>query len=435
MTSFLPDDQLLARCISIIESRLGWGSSSIWTNQDFEALSEKIMDATGVNLSVVTLKRLWGKLRYDSKPTVTTLNAIAQFAGFDHWRHFKHEQGSVEIGDIIKTSDGKKQVRSWFIRKQFRWVWGTILVCTVTSLVVVLLQGKNTGFARINVSAFSFSSRKIVSAGLPNSVVFDYNATAAAVSDTVLIQQSWDKRLSQQVARLGHQHTSLYYYPGYFRAKLVVNGHIVKEHPVNIKTEGWLAMIEQPDVPVYLDAKSYQKEGMLTIPESLLSEHHINTQPNTPWVSFHNVREFGDLHTDNFRLDAVLQNNFGKGSGICRNAEITVLSENGAIVLPLSAKGCVSGLKAYLIDKEVDGKTEDLSGFGCDLSRPVKITCTVRNREMNVFLNDSLAYRQTIAGTMTKLEGIRFRFLGTGTVYSVKLSDNKGNIIYSDSFR
>src|SRR5690606_28600948 len=31
----------------------------------------------------------WGKIKYDSKPTVTTLNALAKFNGFENWRSFQ----------------------------------------------------------------------------------------------------------------------------------------------------------------------------------------------------------------------------------------------------------------------------------------------------------------------------------------------------------
>src|SRR5690349_20029493 len=75
---------------------------------------------------------------------------------------------------------------------------------------------------------YSFSSKKIVSEGVPNSVVFDYDASTAPV-DSVIIQQSWDERLRTKVSKRDHQHTSIYYTPGFFKAKLVVNNEIVRE--------------------------------------------------------------------------------------------------------------------------------------------------------------------------------------------------------------
>ena len=69
------DEMLLQKCRNLIEEHSGWGSSETWTSQDYELLSEKIAEETNVQLSVATLKRIWGKIRYESKPTIniTTL--------------------------------------------------------------------------------------------------------------------------------------------------------------------------------------------------------------------------------------------------------------------------------------------------------------------------------------------------------------------------
>jgi len=76
----------LDECRRQIETHLGWGDSGHWTSRDFEQLSEKISAATQVHLSATTLKRIWGKVKYDSLPAVTTLDTLAQFAGYDCWR-------------------------------------------------------------------------------------------------------------------------------------------------------------------------------------------------------------------------------------------------------------------------------------------------------------------------------------------------------------
>lgn len=84
--------ELLQQCCRLIEEKLGWGSSDNWQNQDFEALSSRIFDHTQVALSVSTLKRVWGKVKYDNFPALTTLNTLAIFAGYEHWRDFRQQQ-------------------------------------------------------------------------------------------------------------------------------------------------------------------------------------------------------------------------------------------------------------------------------------------------------------------------------------------------------
>ena len=80
------------KCLSLIEEKLNWGDSNLWHNDVFIELSEKIQDETKVLLSSTTLKRVWGKVNYNSAPSISTLNALAQFAGHLNWRDFKNKE-------------------------------------------------------------------------------------------------------------------------------------------------------------------------------------------------------------------------------------------------------------------------------------------------------------------------------------------------------
>ncbi|HXD79393.1 MAG TPA: hypothetical protein VN616_16365 [Puia sp.] len=72
----------------LYEEKTGWGDSDRWNNQDFLELRQLIFQQTGIALSHVTLKRIWGKVRYESLPSTNTLNTIVQFLGYYNWRQF-----------------------------------------------------------------------------------------------------------------------------------------------------------------------------------------------------------------------------------------------------------------------------------------------------------------------------------------------------------
>ena len=78
----------IKHCLQTIEEKLQWGPCEQWTNYDFEKLSERIFDETKVSLSVTTLKRVWGRIKYPHDPSLTTLNVLALFIGFPDWRAF-----------------------------------------------------------------------------------------------------------------------------------------------------------------------------------------------------------------------------------------------------------------------------------------------------------------------------------------------------------
>src|SRR6202012_1088981 len=94
------DEFFIEKTKRLFEERTGWGDSNDWTNQDFMTLSEKIQEQTGVALSHVTLKRVWGKVKYDSLPNTHTLDTLVQFLGYENWRSFKTQNGTVDAARI-----------------------------------------------------------------------------------------------------------------------------------------------------------------------------------------------------------------------------------------------------------------------------------------------------------------------------------------------
>ena len=83
------DQGLIRQIKHLYEEKTGWGDSDLWNNQDFLELSGMIFNQTGIALSHVTLKRIWGRVRYASLPHTRTMNTIVQFLGYGTWREFR----------------------------------------------------------------------------------------------------------------------------------------------------------------------------------------------------------------------------------------------------------------------------------------------------------------------------------------------------------
>ena len=409
------DDIALERCKSKIEEELGWGDSSRWHTTDYETLSARIHERTGVTLSIATLKRLWGKIRYDSKPTPTTLNTLAQYLGYESWRSFRVSEEANR--KKIVTVTAKKTVNKlvWFIP--------TI----VLALIAFLLIPKDR---KVDASLFSFTSKKVVDFGVPNTVVFDYDATAASPDDSIFIQQSWDTRLSRLVKRDQRQHTSMYYIPGFFEAKLVVNKQVVKEHNLLIKTDGWLPLVEQPNSPVYFKSTDAIHGGILQLPLETIQAANIEMQPVAPWTAYYNVRDFGELMSDDMVFETALKNDYATGSNPCQYVEIRLQFEGPAVLIPLSSKGCVSTIGIA----GTDGTQRDLSAFGSDFKDWVNVKCVVKDKIAEIFVDNVSAIRLRVTGGRARMVEIGYRFQGTGSVDFVKLSNNSGKVFYEEYF-
>ena len=86
-------------------------------------------------------------------------------------------------------------------------------------------------------------------------------------ADHIEIHQNWDRRKRETIYRTDSLVTSIYHAPGFFDAKLVVNDEIVKEESLLIESDGWLAVVERDEVPLYIDSDDFQQAtgiGVLT---------------------------------------------------------------------------------------------------------------------------------------------------------------------------
>jgi hypothetical protein len=203
---------------------------------------------------------------------------------------------------------------------------------------------------------------------------------------------------------------------------------------LTIRTQGWLPLVEREPVPVYYKPEQARRNGMLSLDVAQLQASSINLQPNTPWVRYFQVGNWGRVSSENFTLETELKNDYREGSAACQHTELVMLCEDNAIVLPFSQPGCVSGLTLHAADQHLEGATNDLSAFGCDLSQWVKVRCEVKNKHMRVFINDTPAYQLTFRSNAGALIGLCYRFEGTGSVNSVRLTDRAGKTVFLDNF-
>lgn len=288
-------------CISLIERKLTWGPGSSWTNYDFEKLSDNIFDTTQVVLSVTTLKRVWGKLKYPNAPSITTLNTLAAYLGFEDWRAFKQSHETAQAFITIEPPVKKQVVRA------YSKLWYVSLI-PIGLIAYYFVTGANPREKKLyKPEDFSFSANKIYSEGVPNSVVFHYNASRAK-TDSIYIVQTWDINRKTLVPKDGLAHSAIYYYPGFFRTKLIIGDQVVKNHDLQISSGGWLALAENGKEPLYFKKKDYLRDSLVEVDENMLQKYNLSVIPQAPRIRFFNQGDFGDLQNDNFIFETTLKN-------------------------------------------------------------------------------------------------------------------------------
>jgi len=402
----------LERCIRRIEVSLGWGDAASWTNEDFAELSDRIFVKTSVRLSISTLKRIWGKVKYDHSPTTATLNALARYAGFDSWRDFLSQ--SRPLIEIVVVAPAPTSTHR-------RPILTPLVIGTVVLAGLLALLSARFIHAPVSTPLLKFESHR-TSDELPNSVVFDYDATPMHPKE-VMIQQSWDPKRREIVDPNGKQHTSIYYYPGYFTAKLVVDGVICRESEVYITSKGWKAIVDHQPYPVYLSAQETRGDsGMLAVSAATLKEKTGSPIFSDTWVTFADVRPFPGISGDHFSLTTSLRNTSTVEQCLCRHIRVILQGKKGVIVIPLSDKGCISSLELYPgYGKSIIGKDHDLSAFGCDFRQWQRLVCTRKDHLLTITLNGKPVFSAGNAISIGDIVSLKILFEGTGAIREAAL--------------
>lgn len=124
----------LEALVKITNENLGYEPS---TPSEFNDLLWHIKKATGDSLSLSSIKRLWGYVKYNGEFSLTTLNILARFNGMKDWESFKkriekvvpltndedsgfHSDSMVDTG---KYRPGEKIALRWNVGK------GCVLEC------------------------------------------------------------------------------------------------------------------------------------------------------------------------------------------------------------------------------------------------------------------------------------------------------------------
>lgn len=404
------DEYYLLQCLSRIEALVDRGASDHWTTYDFEKLSGAIYERTQVRLSVTTLKRIWGKLKYESAPTLTTLNALAQFAGFDDWRDFRQKDDSPENVETGKPAvvTGKNSKRSLV------GVAGVILLAAGA----YFLFSAGRGHVPYDPAQFEFSADKMITEGVPNSVIFHYSAKVKP--DSLFIVQTWDISRKTRVSVDGHEHSAIYYYPGFFRAKLIANEQIVKTHDLWITSDGWLCLLEDQPAPIYFRKDQYVKSDRIEADEAMLAPYRHLLPTNR--VRFFNQRDLGDLMNDNFTFETMLKNDFDDGTNACHYTQVLIQCKDDIIIIPLAAKSCVGNLSLYFCGAGAESTSTDLSGFGCDLTQWMALRVETVNKTATIFVNNTKAYTLTFPNDPTGIVGVQYRFNGAAAVKETRFT-------------
>ncbi|MEL6676816.1 MAG: hypothetical protein AAFR61_31700 [Bacteroidota bacterium] len=411
---------MIEQLVAQINAALNWGTVDRWTNKDFEQLSEQIWEKTRQRLSVTTLKRVWGRAERVSQPSQTTLDILSEFAGFENWRDFTQQQRG--------TPYAEQPTRSRLAMPSTRWlVLGLLLVGIGIAYVLWNQSSEEIAHPRPTPQPDDFFFQKTVIADeIPNSVIFAYDASKADPDAVIEIQQDWDMRKRMPLSREDTVATCIYYRPGQFKAKLVVDSQIVAEDDVLIPTENWLGVVEQDPVPLYLPNEVVNRGTDIAITQDALKPYDVDPQQEDITTCLYKVSDFEDLYTDDFSFEIEVRHTLDQPRRRCKGVEIYLIFDGSAISIPLANKGCVANLNVMTFEGFVSGKNADLSAFGVDMEAWQQVQMVSQNGKLEVFLNGQSVYQMAVPSPALAIKGISVYFDGTGMIRKARFRNGDG---------
>ena len=429
----------LEKCLRLIEAKWQRGASAEWKSYDFEKLSMDICESTGVSLSISTLKRVFGKVSYTNLPSVHTLNTLARFVGYEDWTAFRQQHAAPASIPTIpatpashtSTSSPTSAFASAPIpsaphasaspaRRHPLTHWWPLLILPIALLGYSVLNRK-TGNHPLPLAGFAFSCNKAVSEGVPNSVVFHYKAPVAS-TDSVFIVQTWDMRRKKAVPANGSEYSAIYYHPGYFNAKLVVDTQIVMTRNLMISSGGWLGLVENDPIPLYFTKDELRKKEGVGVDSATLARYHLSLLPEAPRVRLFYIKDLGNLSDADFSFETTLSNGFNQGSGVCQYVEVLIQCKNDVFIIPLVAKACIGNIYLWTPGKGITSQEADLSGFGCDLTQWSTLKVVSIHRQVSFFVNGHQAASVSFTHEPSDIVGVQYRFTGTCAVRSARFT-------------
>ena len=229
--------------------------------------------------------------------------------------------------------------------------------------------------------------------------------------------------------------TCLYYKPGFFNAKLVVNDSIVKETDVLINSNSWVGIIDDEPTPIYLDSIDF-RSGLLKINENTVLEHGLGNERKRFSTGFYKVGGIKGFTSSDFDFETDFNNLTDDGYNVCKNTRITILFKGGTISIPISEKGCSSQLSLFVFDSLFQGKSTDLSSLGVkfSLDELQKLRLRLNNGQLEIFLNNEIAFKTSYKERNMEFLGVVYNFEGIGSVNRLNINNNQNQITHVEKF-
>lgn len=414
----LDEQAYIALCREQIEKKYAFANGNGYTQRNLELLSQNIEDKTGTIISLSTLKRLW-KGNFKQSPQIATLNALAAVLNYKDWQEFKLQNQPAQNQPTQKSAVSRR-----------RWIMPLILLVLFSVTFVAL----NSWEKEVKVMGpVHFSTQKTVTSGIPNTVIFNYDLSQVEAEE-FYIQQTWNDLHRMPIDPNGKAYTSIYYEPGYHKARLFADDSMLAVQPVHILSDGWEPHIYysmEDKEPIRFKNDNFIADGNLHLGKELLSRRKVDLSKSF-FTRISNSQEF-QVSSDNFSLLSRIKTDslFDK---LCPWMEIIIVTEKHIFAINLQNKGCERYASYKTGEVYRSGEDNDLSALGVSVYDWQDVGIRVENKNAEISINGKVVFRENYKEDYGDVMALIYGFDGTGSLDHVRMTNGSDNIVFEDDF-
>ena len=134
------------------------------------------------------------------------------------------------------------------------------------------------------------------------------------------------------------------------------------------------------------------------------------------------------------KSETKIMNPTAGGKFYCQYSSLYIYGEVGGIYLTLNQPGCVGSTGIVIGDKQISGRTNDLSELGRDFSIWQNIKGHVHNKVFELFINDTLVYETNYSLEIGRILTWQYFFMGNGAVDNLYLFNSEKDTVLLEYF-
>ncbi len=411
--------ELLNKLKAKIEDIAGLGDSSEWKQRDFLNLIDQIHQASGILLSLSTIRRIW--IKYHSyTPHTSTLDALAIFAGYKNYHDFR-----------ISTETEEKEVHPPI--KSVKWQWRKTVFFSLAVLVILIVIIVSPLLKTVELS-FSDSSRIIDS--IPATIYFPVKSKGIK-SEEIYFQPNSRTDMKLPVDMLKGLNYR-YIFPGFYQPVLWYGNRACDTTEVLLRTSGWNSYIisydqdDKPAIRKILAEEMIRQNGYLGVDESFYRKNKIKIDGSL-FTQYYFVSNAFNIDANNFIFEIRL-----KSDSIFNypypQFHIGLLIDEDVAYAGFGGEDFARDNDLRFGDTYLKGNTTDLSQLACNVYNWQNITFSNNNKEVTILKDTLEIYKLTYTTDINTLYGFNISFLGSGRIESLSLKSRDDEIIYKETF-